>query len=267
MSDNSNRGIHRARQAGAQAQFRYPKLRIKSGDRARFYFLSNGEDDYFDGARFHLYPRQTRGGKAYNEEKLCLRLRTDGDEPCAFCEEGHEGLALRMAVWVWVDHVLHLGDNPDPEGQPWEQLRQAGKDKKPGRIMFKEMIEQPMLVWMAYGKEWVWFEQFIAALNKYGTLEDRLFELKRVGDTMQDTDYTLAMVKAAKLPKKVAEKVEATRVPIDQIFTETVKGSSAPRPTRLSEELDQGDTPGGVDEESVGEQELPEVEEPAEEMV
>ncbi len=263
-------GIHRARAAGSQAQFRYPKLRIQAGDRARFWFLSDGEDDYFDGARFHLSPKTTRTGKVYNEETMCLRLRTDGEENCALCDDGHEEMALRFSIWIWVDHTLHLGDNPDPEGQAWEQIRIAPEGGKKGRIMFKEMIEQPMLIWMAYGKEWVWFSQFDAALNKYGTLEDRLYELKRVGSTMSDTDYTLSMTKATKLPKSTKEKIEAVRVPIDQIFGESVSGAgTARRPTRLSESLpeDEGEAESeGAVEEPAEDEEIPE-EEPAEEMV
>ncbi len=265
-------GIHRARAAGSQSLFRYPKLRIGAGDRARFWFLSDGEDEYFDGARFHLFPRTTRSGKVYNQEVMCLRLRTDGDESCTFCEEGHEEMALRFSIWIWVDHVLHLGDNPDPEGQAWEQIRLAAeKGKKKGRIMFKEAIGQPMVIWMAYGKEWVWFSQFDAALNQYGTLEGRLYELKRVGSNMQDTDYTLSMVKATKLPKTTAEKVEAARVSIDQIFAETVSGAgTARRPTRLSDNQPEDEAEEGAEEageEPQEEEGIPQEEEPAEDLV
>ena len=268
-------GIHRARAAGSQSLFRYPKLRIGAGDRARFWFLSDGEDEYFDGARFHLFPRTTRSGTVYNQEIMCLRLRTDGDESCTFCEEGHEEMALRFSIWIWVDHVLHLGDNPDPEGQAWEQIRLAAEKGKKGRIMFKEAIGQPMVIWMAYGKEWVWFSQFDAALNQYGTLEGRLYELKRVGSNMQDTDYTLSMVKATKLPKTTAEKVEAARVPIDQIFAETVSGAgTARRPTRLGDQLGQDEETEASDEgrepseeEPPEEGEIPQEEEPAEDLV
>lgn len=270
-------GIHRAREAGSQSVFRYPKLRIGAGDRARFWFLSNGEDEFFDGARFHLFPRQTKRGKVYNEEILCMRLRTDGEDSCAFCEEGHEDMALRFAIWIWVDHVLHLGDNPDPEGEAWEQIRLAAEKGKKGRIMFKESISQPMVIWMAYGKEWVWFSQFDAALNQYGTLEGRLYELKRVGASMGDTDYTLSMIKVSKLPKGTAEKIEATRVSIDQIFTETVSASgSARRPTRLSDQLgsdedteasQEGREPSAEESEEPEDTAIPQEEEPAEELV
>ena len=267
-------GIHRAREAGSQSLFRYPKLRIGAGDRARFWFLSDGEDEFFDGARFHLFPRQTRSGKVYNQEIMCLRLRTDGDDSCTFCEEGHEEMALRFSIWIWVDHVLHLGDNPDPEGQAWEQIRLAAEKGKKGRIMFKEAISQPMVIWMAYGKEWVWFSQFDAALNKYGTLEGRLYELKRVGSNMQDTDYTLSMIKVTKLPKTTSEKIEAARVSIDQIFAETVSSAgTARRPTRLSAALDEEEGAEGEEgqeeaaEEPPEEDEVPQEEEPAEEMV
>ncbi len=273
MVEKAKRGIHRAREAGTQSAFRYPKLRIQAGDRARFWFLSNGEDDHFDGARFHLFPRQTKTGKVYNEEVLCVRLRSDGEDSCSFCDEGHDDLALRFSIWIWVEHILHLGDNPDPEGTAWEQMRLAPEGNKKGRIMFKETVDEPMLIWMAYGKEWVWFSQFDAALNKYGTLEGRLFELKRVGSQMTDTDYTLTMIKKAALPKGHTEKIEAARVPIDQIFAESVTGAgSTRRPTPLGAALPDGEgAEAAAEEEPVEEaattgEEIPE-EAPAEEMV
>lgn len=265
------RGINRARRAGSQAQFRYPRLRLKAGDRARFWFLSGGEDEFFDGQRFHLFKQQTRGGKTYSKEVLCVRLATDGDERCASCEDGHEDMGLRFAVWAYVDYILHLGDNPDQEGQAWEQVRlkAAGGDERKGRILFKEEVGQSILIWLAYGKEWVWFEQVMAAFNKYGTLKDHLYELKRVGEKMSDTDYTFQAVKAGKISKEAAKKVKETELtPVDEVFRETVTGGPvAQRPTRLESELPEDESAEEEEPEAEAEapeegSELPEVEEP-----
>lgn len=268
-------GLDNARAAGQRAQFRYPRLRLKAGDRARFHFLSDGNDEFLAGSRFHLFKQQTRTGKTYNKEVLCLRVATDGDEACPSCEEGQDETGMRMSVWIWLHFILHLGDNPDAEGVPWEQVQMKGRDKQPGRVMFKEDVDEPILIWMGYGKEWAWFEQYTAASNQYGTLEAHMYELKRVGSGMADTDYTLAAVKKGKLPKVQRDKGVEARVPIFDVFQETTSdGPAAPRPSRLSEEMEEGaddGPPAGTgplpDDEMAtaeeGEQQaLPEMEEP-----
>ena len=255
------KGIHQAEEAASAGFLRQPRVRLKSGDRVRFHFLSTGEDDFFGGGRFHMFPQKTQGGKTWTKEVLCVRTFTDGEEECSHCDEGHDDMGNRFAVWVYVHFVLHLGDNPNQgEGEePWQQVT-MGK-----RVMFKETIDQPLMIWMPYGRGFVWFGQFREAVVKYGTLQGRLFEMKRVGSGMQDTDYTLAVIKEVDLEKKIQKEIDKSDVvtTIEVAMRETVaSGLSAPQPPRLSEEEEE--TP---EEEAPAAGDVPEMEEPAEELV
>src|SRR3990167_4518739 len=117
----------------AEGQFqtyaRTPRLRLQAGDRARFHFLSNGWDDYFAGGRFHEVEAE---GQTYSRAVLCTRSFSDGEEVFNLCEEGHEDFSNRFAVWTLMHVIYHSGDNPDADGDAWEQVKLAG------RIVFKE---------------------------------------------------------------------------------------------------------------------------------
>ena len=259
------KGIHQAEEAASAGWLRQPKVRLKSGDRVRFHFLSTGEDDFFGGGRFHLFPQKTQAGKTWTKEILCVRALTDGEDECSHCDEGHDDMANRFAVWVYAHFVLHLGDNPNQgEGEePWKQVK-MGK-----RVMFMETIDLPLMIWMPYGRGFIWFGQFREAVVKYGTLLGRLFELKRVGSGMQDTDYTLAVIKEEDLGKKIQKEIDKSDVvvTIEAAMRETIaaSGASAPQPSRLS---DEEETPEDeAEEEAPAAGDVPEMEEPAEELV
>ncbi|KKM19595.1 hypothetical protein LCGC14_1654020 [marine sediment metagenome] len=259
------KGIHQAEDAASAGFLRQPKVRLKSGDRVRFHFLSTGEDDFFGGGRFHMFPQKTQAGKTWTKEVLCVRAFTDGEEECSHCDEGHDDMGNRFAVWVYAHFVLHLGDNPNQgEGEePWEQVK-MGK-----RVMFKETIDLPLMIWMPYGRGFIWFGQFREAVVKYGTLLGRLFELKRVGSGMQDTDYTLAVVKEVDLEKKIQKEIDKSDVvtTIEVAMRETVSsGSASPAPARLSEEEEASEDEAS-EEEAPAAGDVPEMEEPAEELV
>ena len=73
------KGIHQAEDAASAGFLRQPKVRLKSGDRVRFHFLSTGEDDFFGGGRFHTFQQKTQAGKTWTKEVLCVRACTDGE--------------------------------------------------------------------------------------------------------------------------------------------------------------------------------------------
>jgi len=215
------KGIQQAEAAYGSGS-RLPRLRLAAGDRARFHFLSSGDDEYFGGGVFHTFAMQTQGGKSYNKEVVCLRNLTEGEESCPHCEAGHDQITNRFAVWVYVHFILHLGDNPnsDEDSPAWDQV-QVGQ-----RFMFRENVGQPLLIWLAYGKQWSWFGQFKAAYTKYGTLSGRVYELRRVGTSMNDTDYTLATVKEEPLKADVPAVTT-----IEEVFRSTLDGVGSKSPS------------------------------------
>lgn len=263
------KGVRQAQEAREAGFSRQPRLRLVAGDRARFHFIGDGgeADEFFGGARFHSFQMTSQSGKNYRREILCVRAHTDGEETCSFCEEGHDDMSKKFAVWIYVHHILHAADNPsqeEGEGEPWEQVRMQGERGKSGRIVFKEIVDEPLLIWMPYGRGGAWFGQFHEAWVKYGSLQGRIYQLRRVGKGMDDTDYTLSVIKEAKLPKEAADSIAEVVQPVEDVFRETITGGSAPRPIRMTEE--EGPPPGTIDEEEPeGEaQDLPAMEEEAE---
>lgn len=249
-------GIDHSEQVG-RGSMRFPRLFLSPGDRARFHFLADGSpgDPYFLSCRIHLVTEQ---GRQWPRQIACLDSLTEGEETCHLCQEGHSDMTSVFCVWTYVDFILHLGDNPDEEGERWEQV------KSRDRIIFKETVDRPMIIWLKFGREAAWFGQFKHAFTKYGTLLDRIYELQRKGLKL-DTDYTLRMVKQESLAPKKAKEATKQIVPIEEVFRSTA-GISA-TPPRMAEGLE-------GEEETEEEQKVlpgavPEVEEPeeGEEMV
>jgi len=108
------------------------------------------------------------------------------------------------------------------------------------------------------------FLQFKGFAVKYGSLEDRLFELRRAGSGI-DTDYALAVVKEEKLAKKAVEEAKEGLLSVEDIFRSAIGGGPAWIPPRISE--DGSEEPAADEEMPVSEADLPSVEEVAEGLV
>jgi len=222
-------GIEQSEQT-IRGSARFPRLFLVAGDRARFHFLADGGpgDPYFLSSRFHMVKVQDR---QWPRQVVCLDSLTEGEETCSLCQEGHSDMASRFAVWAYVHFIVHLSDNPDEEGDRWKQVKSGD------RIVFKETVERPMVIWMGIGREAAWFGQFKGVFNKYGTLLDRLYELKRKGSKL-DTDYILTVVKQESLPAKEAKEAKDHIVPIEDVFRSTIGGRSV-APQRMTEEVEE----------------------------
>jgi len=220
---------------------RFPRLFLKAGDRARFHSLANGGpgDPNLLAAIFHSVDT----GGPFPRDMVCLDKLTQGEESCQYCESGHDETRRRFALWVYVHSIFHMGDNPDPEGNAWTQVKVAN------RVMFKEEVKQSLVLWLGVGRKMAWWGQFKAAYNKYGSLEGRLFDLLRVGGDM-DTEYHLSIVK--EMPLGDIEVSELT--PIEDVFRSTLGGVS--RPPRLSESTTTEEMAEGEDS-TLSEEELP----------
>lgn len=211
------RGGFEDSEARIRGAMRFPRLFLSQGDRARFHFLADGGpgDPYLLSARFHSVPVPDR---QWGREVICLDSLTDGEEICPLCQAGNTEMVSRFGVWGYVHFILHTGDNPDEESTPWKQV------KVDGRIMFKETVDQPLLIRMGIGKEMAWFGQFKAMWTKYGTLLDRLYELKRTGSKL-DTEYHLEMSKEISLPAEKAKTAREAIVPVEDVFRATLGGT------------------------------------------
>lgn len=205
----------------------YPRVRLKAGDRCRFFFITDGADPFFDAAYFHdveVAPQRTR-------EVLCLKRFCD--EVCTLCEDGHDDLVRRFAVWLYVTNIYHLYDNPD--GPPWEQVRLGN------RIFFKEVVEGERLLWLGIGRNKAWISQFEQEYDRVGNLRNKLYELVRVGSGVSDTDYRLQFLKEAPEPEPI-EALRESLPSIAEVFRSTLGvRAEAPLMARTGEPKPRGE--------------------------
>lgn len=215
-------------------------LRINANERARFHCLTSGGDDRFMGTKFHSI-----GQGAQTRYYVCLRVMTNGEESCEFCDQGHDEMGNRFALWVYVHNILHATDNPDQEGDRWKQ-----QDVE-GRTLFREEVKKPILIWLAAGRYQAWFGQFVAMWTKHQDLQNHIYELLRIGEGLE-TEYELTELKEEPLAKKILEQEEIQNLPsVPEFFRSQLKygptaagaGASMGTDTVLGEDGSGGDEP------------------------
>ena len=208
-------GIARGQQV-LQRGSKYPFLKLGSGDRGRFHFLTSGADHHFASGTFHKF-----GQGQETRTLICTASLTEANaRECKFCERGHSDTQGRFACWIYLHQVLRVGDNPDQEGDPWKQA----KVPEANRTMFVEDVKKPVILRLAAGRGQAWFKQFSGFwMTRDSNLQLDLFELVRTG-TGLETDYTLNIVKEMAIPAKLA-KLQADLPGIEEVFTEEMRFS------------------------------------------
>lgn len=196
---------------------RWPKLRLQDGDRARFHFLTTGSDPWLVATKFH----KESDGKRWSDV-LCVQALTHGEEACIRCEMDTQNRRNMFACWVYTDYILHSRDNPDEEGEAWEQKKLS---LPTGReiAVFKEDINKPQLLWLPAGRAKAWWSQFTNAWMTSGNLQKHLYELHRTGSGRDDTNYTLTSNKEDPLDPAILELDEVKNLPdIEAVFRQTL---------------------------------------------
>jgi hypothetical protein len=199
----------------AQAQMsgggsRYPLLKLDDGDRARFHFLTNG--DGLIGTKFH----KTGEGKG-TRYWVCLRVLTGSQEECKFCEEGHDDMSSRFAVWVYVHNIMH--SKQDPEGE-WVAKKQGKK------TLFREEVKEPKLLKMAGGRKGAWFNQVMNFFANNGDLQLHIYELLREGLELE-TEYTFDDLKEDAIDPKILKLDEVKDLPtVEEVLREELQYSA-----------------------------------------
>ncbi len=207
-------GIAQAQKALAGGGTFYPQLKLGPGDRAWFWSLSGGKDKWFAGAAFHAFKDEER-----YRQMVCMRS-LNGSE-CHFCNDGHSDFRRMFALWVFVEAILHNGDNPEQDGEGWPVIRHEG------RTLFKEVIGEPMVVQLSRGREGKWFNMFVGQFSERGSLQTCKYQLTRFG-TGLDTEYELKAFKAAPPALEIIEK--AKDLPsIQDLFKGTIRLTDVPR--------------------------------------
>jgi len=120
-------------------------------------------------------------------------------------------------------YMLHMGDNPDAEGEPWPSI------KWEDRTLFKQIVEEPQVLQLTAGREQSRYKMFSQRLLEHGTLQTNLYQLKRQGMQLETT-YELTVAKSKAIPAKLAKEAEGL-TPIVDLFTGTL--NNAPRPDAI----------------------------------
>ncbi len=208
---SKNYGMDAGNEAMSTSDFS-SRLRPKAGDRVRFHFLTDGNDPWLVATRFH---RVGDGMSARNI--VCLNALTFGDEQCQICDTGDTTRRKMFGVWVLVEYILHPQDNPDDEGENWEQktLKYKGDDgQEKTRTVFMEEFAsaegpgEAKLLHIPAGRQGVWWNQFHKAFMESLDLRKHFYELYRVGSGRDDTDWTLTTLKEDELDKAILERAD-----------------------------------------------------------
>lgn len=220
---------------------RWPYIRPKNGDRVRFHFLTNGSDPWLVATKFHPIGE----GKG-RRDIVCVSALTRGEEQCAICElDSGQNRRNMFACWLWVDYILHPHDNPDEEGNSWEQKKlkirvSDGTEKE--RIVFMEKIDEEdaaKVLWLPAGRQKVWWSQFTNAWMQSQNLRKHFYELYRVGEGRDDTNYTLTALKEDPLNEDVLEKDNVKDLPnIVDIFRSSLASMPSGDAVMGSDSLD-----------------------------
>lgn len=231
---------------------RFPYMRVKATERARFHSLSSGGDPLFQACRFHEFGTfEEKNQRSY----VCLHWLTQGNEECKYCAEGDQPRSNRFALWVWCYEIFHATDNPAQDGEPWAQVKVGAKpaDGQPDnrRTLFKEEINRPMLLELkGGGKGQPWYRQFVTEYTTHGTLQKYLYELWHQLNTETNPsfphNYVLLQAKEAPVPEEVLGHADVKNLPsVEDVFrgslnfaqktateevlgTDSVNGAAAP---------------------------------------
>ena len=208
---------------------RWPYIRPKDGDRVRFHFLTTGSDPWLVATKFH---RIGEGMAARNI--LCVGAITRGEEQCSLCDmDSTQGRRGMFGMWLLVDYILHPHDNPDEEGDSWEQKKlkiklDDGTEKQ--RSVFMEQLTtklgddvvvpgQVKLLQLPAGRQQIWWSQFSNAWVQSQNLRKHLYELHRTGSGRDDTKYTLNTIKEDPLDEDLLEREDIKDLPtIEEVF-------------------------------------------------
>ena len=213
-------GLHAAQAQMSGGGSRYPWLKLGDGDIARFHFLTNGIDPNMVGTRFHRFG-QGRETRYY----LCLRVYTGNQEPCKWCEQGHDQTNARFACWIYVHNILHASGAGQPDDVEWKTTK-VGK-----KTLFREEVKKPFLWKSAAGMKQKWFNMVMNAYNVSDDLQLSLYELYREGVELE-TEYEMTIPKGGEgkaISKKILDSEEVSELPTveDILREEATYGPSA----------------------------------------
>lgn len=192
--DDAQRRAEEIPQGGSWDLF--PTIQLYDGDTAYIRFVGDGgaEDIYTDSAYFHRVSLiSKKSGKPYNREMYCQRT-LNKELPCEYCDSQHgpdaQKVTLRIGLWSWVSGIHRANQNPDALKDPNKgyDVREIGN---PPQKIFWENIEGPMVFKRGPGRGQAFMNQLKLIRELQGGLNTIAFALKRVGATMENTDYQL----------------------------------------------------------------------------
>jgi len=217
MPDETHYGVAAA-EAAMSSRDRWPRIKPQDGERVRFHFLTDGSDPWLVGTKFHKI-----GEFPNSRDIVCTQALSQGNEACGFCDMDSTNRRNMFACWIWTEFILHPHDNPDEEGEAWEQKQLALPNGRKLAV-FKEDIKKPQLLWLPAGKQKAWWSQFTTAWMTSGNLRRHFYELHRIGGGRDDTNYILTTVKEDPLADDILQLDEVKNLPnIEDIFRETLR--------------------------------------------
>lgn len=187
---------------GAGSGDRYWNLWIKPGDRAQFWFLTDGPD--LAVVLMHVVDVVGRGGKSFSKDVLCARASIEDETHCDLCETDRP--MLRVISYVYVTQIIHARRDPKAKNSDqWEPFR-AGES---GVTRFREKVNAVRLLAARRELASLISDEFNGDPlaedygTRKGTLLDRPFALKRA-----DEEKSRESIEAG-APREMPDEVKA----------------------------------------------------------
>ena len=122
-----------------------------------------------------------------------MLFRSLGGGECYYCHNSgsYPNMNRQFAVWVYVDFIAHLGNNPDPNAPNWPTIDVPVPGGGGMRTYFKEEVKDVRVLQLRSGKEQSRFNQFMNMFTRFGSLQTMKYTLTRRGESL-DTEYELA---------------------------------------------------------------------------
>lgn len=192
---NRYRGINRLQSSGEEIRptssnnIRFIN-KLEDGGVLLFRFLLDYNELFIPD--MHMFLALGSNGGKFEKRVVCMK-KLEG-EPCEYCtstDEAQRSLRPLIHAWIWPYKILHLKQNPNAGGNnPWKDNSVWKPTIYEGKHYFQEVLEKPCLLTMKFGQGSYMRKSLLGYINKYGTLTDRQYDLKRTGSGT-DTTYAL----------------------------------------------------------------------------
>lgn len=147
---------------------------FKDGDQAFVTSVATGDQDdkFLDEIEMYTFRHGNRFANLLKDDDVDLSLVPSDSRP-----------QRKFAFWAYVHEIIHTAKRNDE----WEEVEGPS-----GKKIFKETINDYKIICLTFGRNDYLFSQLVDVYNDWGILSKGVIRIKRTGQGMYDTSYTIA---------------------------------------------------------------------------